>query len=268
MPYAEGRVFYDADSHLMETSDWLVSYADPDLRDRIRPLYLGGAGAMAEDAVRQADARRADGAALGETEDQLLTRKGWHAYGAFDPQERSRRAGPARIRPAARVLHVCADPVPGRRPRAALRRHARAQPRRWPSSAPATNGSSRWGSSRCRIRSSRRKRSTKRSRSAAARSWCRRIRPAPTRRRIPTSTPCGPGCRTPRCPSRCTSAAAGECCGRASTRTDDPGRPTFSAAVRTSARRTTWSCTIRPRCSSRRWFSTACSRSSRASCAA
>src|SRR5581483_232668 len=23
MPYAEGRVFYDADSHLMETSDWL-----------------------------------------------------------------------------------------------------------------------------------------------------------------------------------------------------------------------------------------------------
>ena len=57
MPYAEGRVFYDADSHLMETSDWLVSYADPDLRDRIRPLYLGGAGAMADDAVRQADDR-------------------------------------------------------------------------------------------------------------------------------------------------------------------------------------------------------------------
>ena len=28
MPYAEGRVFYDADSHLMETSDWLVSHAD------------------------------------------------------------------------------------------------------------------------------------------------------------------------------------------------------------------------------------------------
>ena len=90
MPYAEGRVFYDADSHLMETSDWLVSYADPDLRDRIRPLHLGGAGAMAEDAVRQADTRRADGVGLEETESQLLTRKGWHAYGAFDPAERSR----------------------------------------------------------------------------------------------------------------------------------------------------------------------------------
>src|ERR1700730_4926941 len=90
VPYAEGRVFYDADSHLMETSDWLVSYADPDLRDRLRPLYLGGAGAMADEAVRQADARRTARVGLDETEGQLLTRKGWHAYGAFDSAERSR----------------------------------------------------------------------------------------------------------------------------------------------------------------------------------
>jgi hypothetical protein len=27
MPYAEGRVYYDADSHLMETSDWLTGQA-------------------------------------------------------------------------------------------------------------------------------------------------------------------------------------------------------------------------------------------------
>jgi hypothetical protein len=38
MPYAEGRTYYDADSHLMELSDWLVQYADPSVRDRIRPL--------------------------------------------------------------------------------------------------------------------------------------------------------------------------------------------------------------------------------------
>src|SRR5579885_2865596 len=31
MPYAEGRVFYDADSHVMETSDWLEPFADPDI---------------------------------------------------------------------------------------------------------------------------------------------------------------------------------------------------------------------------------------------
>ncbi len=54
MPYAEGRAYYDADSHLMETSDWLVQYAEPDIRDRIRPLNLGGAGKLADAAVRDA----------------------------------------------------------------------------------------------------------------------------------------------------------------------------------------------------------------------
>ena len=41
MPYASGRTYYDADSHPMELSDWLVGYADPGLRPRIRPLALG-----------------------------------------------------------------------------------------------------------------------------------------------------------------------------------------------------------------------------------
>jgi hypothetical protein len=27
MPYAEGRLFYDADSHLMETPEWLAEHA-------------------------------------------------------------------------------------------------------------------------------------------------------------------------------------------------------------------------------------------------
>jgi len=89
MPYAQGRVFYDADSHVMETSEWLVAYADPDIRDRIRPLYLGGAGALADEAVQQADQRKAGTVTLDAIEDNLLTRKGWHAYGAFDPAERS-----------------------------------------------------------------------------------------------------------------------------------------------------------------------------------
>src|SRR5947209_11371034 len=69
MPYAEGRVYYDADSHVMETSDWLVTYAAPDIRERIRPLYLGGAGALADDAVRDADARKAGTVTLETIED-------------------------------------------------------------------------------------------------------------------------------------------------------------------------------------------------------
>ena len=264
MPYAEGRVYYDADSHLMETSDWLVAYADPDVRERIRPLYLGGAGRDGRRSRASGRrARKAGGVELDDIEAELLTRKGWHAYGAFDPRRAQPRPRPARLRQAARVLHVRADAVPRRRPRPALRRHPRAQPgdgrvlrRRRPADRRRVRAAA--GSD-----SGPPKRSTRRSRSAAARSWCRRIRRARTRRRIPTSTACGPGCRTPACRSCCTSAAAGGRCGRASTRTDDPGRPTSSAAARTSGRRTTWSCTTRPRCSSRPWCSTACSRSSR-----
>ena len=90
MPYAQGRTYLDADSHLMETSDWLVGYADPDLRDKIRPLYLGGAGAMAERAVADAEARRGDEQAAVALEAALMKAKGWSALGAFDPAERSR----------------------------------------------------------------------------------------------------------------------------------------------------------------------------------
>jgi predicted TIM-barrel fold metal-dependent hydrolase len=90
MAYAEGRTYYDADSHLMELSDWLAPYADPDVRDRIRPLALGGAGALAADAVRAAEARRSDPSAAAELEQDVMGPKGWGALGAFDPGERSR----------------------------------------------------------------------------------------------------------------------------------------------------------------------------------
>ena len=42
MPYAEGRIFHDADSHVMETPDWLAPYADPPVRERFGRLRLTG----------------------------------------------------------------------------------------------------------------------------------------------------------------------------------------------------------------------------------
>ncbi|HBZ69681.1 MAG TPA: hydrolase [Deltaproteobacteria bacterium] len=90
MPYAEGRTFYDADSHLMELSNWLLQYADPEIRDRVRPLYLGAAGSLAEQAIADAEARRGNAAAAQALEANLMSAKGWHALGAFDPAERSR----------------------------------------------------------------------------------------------------------------------------------------------------------------------------------
>jgi predicted TIM-barrel fold metal-dependent hydrolase len=90
LPYAGDRTIFDADSHIMELPDWLPSYADPSIRDRLRPLYLEGAGRLAEDAVAKAEARRGDEAAARALEAEVLTKKGWHALGAFDADERSR----------------------------------------------------------------------------------------------------------------------------------------------------------------------------------
>ncbi len=90
MAYAQGRTFYDADSHLMELPDWLPAFADPGIRDRIRPLYLGGAGKLATDAVQAAADRRGDADAAAALEADVMGSKGWHALGAFDSGERSR----------------------------------------------------------------------------------------------------------------------------------------------------------------------------------
>ncbi|HTN80431.1 MAG TPA: amidohydrolase family protein [Acidimicrobiales bacterium] len=90
MTYAQGRTYYDADSHIMELPDWLVEYADPEVRDRIRPLYLGAAGKLADHAMRDAEARSVDPAAAAALEADLLHHKGWGALGAFDPVERTR----------------------------------------------------------------------------------------------------------------------------------------------------------------------------------
>ncbi len=90
MPYAQGRVFYDADSHIMESIDWLAGFADPDVRDRIRPMNLGGAGEATAEYIATATARGDGADALAALEAELMTTKGWAALGAFDPAERSR----------------------------------------------------------------------------------------------------------------------------------------------------------------------------------
>ncbi len=90
MPYATGRTFHDADSHIMELGDWLPRYADPGVREKIRPLYLGGAGQLADRAVEEAARRRGDAEAARKLEADLMGPKGWGALGAFDPHERSR----------------------------------------------------------------------------------------------------------------------------------------------------------------------------------
>ena len=89
--YAPARRYCDADSHIMESFEWLASYADPAVRKRLPALALGGAGKMAEKAITKAAERRSDAAATAELEkDVIASAKGWGAYGATDPAERRR----------------------------------------------------------------------------------------------------------------------------------------------------------------------------------
>ncbi|HXG20249.1 MAG TPA: amidohydrolase family protein [Methylomirabilota bacterium] len=87
MPYAEGRVYNDADSHLMETQDWLVAYADPGMREQLRPPYFGATGRMREAIGKKRDAKYWESI---DIEANLMNLKGWDALGASDPRERTR----------------------------------------------------------------------------------------------------------------------------------------------------------------------------------
>lgn len=91
MPYAQGRVIHDADSHIMESLDWLPSYAEPSIRDRLLSLKLEAGGSGAAKAIKLAQDRQQDPAATAAIAENVVAGpKGWAAYGAMDPSERRR----------------------------------------------------------------------------------------------------------------------------------------------------------------------------------
>lgn len=88
--YAAGRKIYDSDSHVMETLDWLTSYARPEQEGLIREEATRAGGVGVEKAIEQAKARRADPEATRALLEKPLISgpKGWAAYGATTPDER------------------------------------------------------------------------------------------------------------------------------------------------------------------------------------
>ena len=90
MPYAEGRTFHDADSHVMETPDWLVPYADPHLREQMRPVFVARVKPGEESMIDQARRRHQDPAEREAAEAEIMLRKNWSALGSFVPEDRSR----------------------------------------------------------------------------------------------------------------------------------------------------------------------------------
>src|SRR5262249_30950942 len=89
--YAAGRVINDADSHIMESLDWLSSHADPGVRDKLGSMRLEAGGSGAEKAIAKALAAQQEPVATAEIAHNVVTGpKGWAAYGALDPAERTK----------------------------------------------------------------------------------------------------------------------------------------------------------------------------------
>ncbi|HEY2678980.1 MAG TPA: amidohydrolase family protein [Steroidobacteraceae bacterium] len=90
MTYATNRLYFDADSHIMETRDWIANFADPDIVRKLPEMSLLKSGtksfAIINDAVLQQKARAAQGVA---SVDVVRGSKGWSAPGAFDAAERT-----------------------------------------------------------------------------------------------------------------------------------------------------------------------------------
>lgn len=91
MAYAQGRVMHDADSHIMESTDWLAAHAEPDIRDQLIGMRLEAGGSGAEKAIANALARQKDAEATAAIAANVVEGpKGWAAYGAMNPDERTR----------------------------------------------------------------------------------------------------------------------------------------------------------------------------------
>ncbi len=89
MPYIEGRIVHDADSHLMELSDCLDPYLTADMRDRLHATE--GFQWRKEHQRERAEAAQRNHADKGFRDgvtDNLMLRKNYDAHGAFIAEDR------------------------------------------------------------------------------------------------------------------------------------------------------------------------------------
>ena len=90
LPYVQGRVVHDADAHVVETPDWLVPYADPELRPHLKPLFVASVKPGEERFIEKLRRRREDPADRPLAEAEILLRKNWSAMGSFVREDRPR----------------------------------------------------------------------------------------------------------------------------------------------------------------------------------
>lgn len=81
---------FDADSHVMETGEWLPAFADPGVRDRLSGMGLDAAGAGAAELLQRLPALWEEQRTQTIDADVIKGAKGWLAPGSLDSDVRSK----------------------------------------------------------------------------------------------------------------------------------------------------------------------------------
>lgn len=90
MTYAAGRVIHDADAHVMETPDFFFPFADPGVREKMRPVYVATVAPGEESFIEVLRRQHRDPAYRARDEAEILLRKNWKATGSFLKEDRPR----------------------------------------------------------------------------------------------------------------------------------------------------------------------------------
>src|SRR5215510_4502499 len=85
MPYCEGRIVHDADSHIFEPPGTAERFADPGIRDRLGEALRKLAWSPA---IEAAVARQRDPAFRARDAEEIMQRKNWLAPGAVISEDR------------------------------------------------------------------------------------------------------------------------------------------------------------------------------------
>jgi len=90
MPYVEGRTVHDADSHIVETPEWLDPFLASGVRERMPRLGLSAVRPGEHKLIEKARADHHDPAYRALDAEQIMLRKNWSATGSFLKEDRPR----------------------------------------------------------------------------------------------------------------------------------------------------------------------------------
>ena len=116
MTYATNRPYCDADSHIMETRDWIANFTDPEILSRLPEMSLLKSGTKSFEVINEAVMKQQQRAASGAgTVDVVKGLKGWNAPGAFacgsPPSPQTAQVAPRPRKPTAPRAARPAGPI-------------------------------------------------------------------------------------------------------------------------------------------------------------